>query len=145
MELIDRYVPRHTREEVVEMSIRYEERITALLMTIHDYQERCHGLQKHLAELEEEYAKRTMIPVHYGHLSTEAEYDLYRQTHLYRAVWRPDPLMACITLPREPFRKDEYPMLFEATMKQFEKELVRGLTEKLRAEYGKLYYASRPK
>ncbi|MQW33560.1 hypothetical protein [Sinorhizobium meliloti] len=144
MELIDRYVPRHTREEVVEMSIRYEERITALLRTIHDYHQRCHGLQVHLAELEEEYAKRTMIKVHPGHLSTESEFSICHQVPIYRAYWRPEPMVATIALPERPLHKDEFPRLFAATMKQFEKQLVHGLTEKLKGEYAKLYASSAP-
>ncbi|PDT45361.1 hypothetical protein CO661_24170 [Sinorhizobium fredii] len=145
MELIDRYVPRHTREEVVEMSIRYEERITALLHTIHDYHQRCHGLQVHLAELEEEYAKRTMIPVSSGLVTAEAGHDLYRMATYYRVDWRPDPRRAVISLRDEPLRQAEFPHLFNAAMKQFETQVLRELTDQLRGEYGKLYEATRPK
>ncbi|RVP24576.1 hypothetical protein [Sinorhizobium meliloti] len=145
MELIDRYVPRHTREEVVEMSIRYEERITALLRTIHDYHQRCHALQVHLAELEEEYAKKTMIPASYGKLSSQAEFLPHQWANRFTVYWRPDPMTASITVAQEPIRKDEYPRLFEATMKEFERGVVHRLTEQLRGEYAKLYEASRPK
>ncbi|MEY9719294.1 hypothetical protein ABIA22_001784 [Sinorhizobium fredii] len=145
MELIDRYVPRHTREEVVEMSIRYEERITALLRTIHDYSERCHALQVHLYELEEEYAKRTMVNVSTGRVTADAGRDLYRMTDFYRLSWNPDPRRAVVTLANAPFRKEEFPRLFEAAMKTFEKQVLRELTDQLRGEYGKLYEASRPK
>jgi hypothetical protein len=145
MQLIDRYVPRHTREEVVEMSIRYEERITALLMTIYEYHQRCDALQKHLAELEEEYAKRTMIPVSSGLLTTEAGKDLYRMENYFRLDWRPDPRRSIVTMREEPFHKEEYPRLFEAAMKQFETQVLRELTHQLRGEYAKLYEANRPR
>lgn len=145
MELIDRYVPRHTREEVVEMSIRYEERITALLRTIHDYSQRCHGLQKHLAELEEEYAKRTMIPVSPGLVTADAGRDLYRMATFYRLDWRPDPRRSVITLADAPFAQAEFPRLFDAAMNQFEKQVIPELTQQLRSEYAKLYVATKPK
>jgi hypothetical protein len=145
MELIDRYVPRHTREEVVEMSIRYEERITALLMTIHEYQERCHSLQVHLAELEEEYARRTMVNVSPGLVTADAGRDLYRTADYYRLSWNPDPRRAVVTMASAPFHKEEYPRLFEAAMKQFETQVLRELTHQLRGEYAKLYEANRPR
>lgn len=145
MELIDRYVPRHTREEVVEMSIRYEERITALLRTIHSYHERCQSLQEHLHELEEEYAKRTMVNVPAGLVTTEAGKDLYQMATYFRLDWRLDPRRAVITMRDEPFDRVEFPRLFEAAMKQFEKQVLRELTDQLKGEYAKLYEASRPR
>ncbi len=145
MQLIDRYVPRHTREEVVEMSIRYEERITSLLLAIHQYSERCHSLQVHLSELEDEYAKRTMINVPFGKLTAESELSFQHMAPSYRIIWRPEAYGAAITLPHEPYNREEFPRLFDATMKRFERMFAEEAVKQLRSQYAELYMASSPK
>jgi hypothetical protein len=139
MELIDRYIPRHTREEVMQMSFVYEERIRAILLHLHEYHERCAGLQRHLGELEEEYAKETMIKVPYGRVTAELDFSPASYSDHYRVMWRPDPRQMVIAQRREPLDPQEYPRLFEAIMKQFEREFTTTVKDQIKAEYAKLY------
>lgn len=138
-ELIDRYVPRHTREEFVQMSRVYEERIFDLLQTIHEYHERCDRMQKHMHGLEREYYEKVAIPVSFGKLDASVELHHMDFTKTYQVTWRPDPLRVCIRVGDNPFDKDKCPHLFEATMRQFREHLTTHLVDDLSRQYGKLY------
>jgi hypothetical protein len=145
MELIDRYVPRHTREEVVQMSFVFEDRIKDLLLILHSYYERNAALQKAYVALEEETFKREAIKVPIGRITSDTAIDPYRMEDIYRVMWRPDPMMMAIALPRVPLHPEEYPRMFEGVMRQFEEQLVQALTKQLKAEYGNLYAAAHRK
>jgi len=142
MELIDRYIPRHTQETVMQMSFRYEEEITALLRKLHEYHLRCDEMQKYMHGLQTEYAKATMIKVPYGRVTAMTEYSPQFMTDNFRVVWQPDPRCMVIAQRREPLNPEEFPHLMEAIMREFEREFTTTVKDQLKAEYHKLYEAA---
>ncbi|RUU80238.1 hypothetical protein [Mesorhizobium sp. M7A.F.Ca.MR.362.00.0.0] len=140
-ELIDKYLPRHTREEVVAMSMAYEDRIRDLMYRIHEYHLRCDAMSKHMHSMEEEYYQHTRIPISLGAFKADAFVDIASpdMAKTYQVTWRPDTYRAQLRLAYRPVSKDEHPHLFEATMRQFEQEITRTLIPKLRHEFAKLY------
>jgi 23S rRNA U2552 (ribose-2'-O)-methylase RlmE/FtsJ len=142
-ELIDRYVPRHTREEVWEMQRLHEERVWDLLSTIHMYRERNQQMAERMNAMEEEYYEHTRIPVNLGAFKADAFVDITMpdMAKTYQVTWRPDTYRAQLRLAYQPISKEDHPHLFEATMRQFEKEITRTLIPKLQYEFSKLYAA----
>ncbi|RUT87637.1 MULTISPECIES: hypothetical protein [unclassified Mesorhizobium] len=140
-ELIDRYVPRHTREEVWEMQRLHEERVWDLLSTIHSYRERNQQMAERMNAMEKEYYTHTAIPVGHGFFKADAFVDISSpdMAKTYQVTWRPDPYRAQLRLAYRPISREEHPHLFEATMRQFEDEITRSLIPKLRNEFAKLY------
>ncbi|TIQ65470.1 MAG: hypothetical protein E5X41_15030 [Mesorhizobium sp.] len=138
-ELIDKYLPRHTREEVVAMSMAYEDRIRDLMYRIHEYHLRCDEMAKQMDAMEKEYYEHTRIPVSMGSFKAEASVELMDMAKTYQVTWRPDPYRAQLRLAYRPINKDEQPYLFEATMRQFKDEATRTLIPMLEREFVKLY------
>ncbi|MGV1762813.1 hypothetical protein [Rhizobium rhizogenes] len=139
MELIDRYVPRHTQAAVMQMSFQYEEQINSLLLQLHHYHERLDALNKHLCELETEYAQATMIRVPYGRITATTEYSPQFMTNNFRVVWQPDPRQMVIAQRHEPLNPEEFPHLMQAIIREFEREFTTTVKDQLKAEYVKLY------
>lgn len=142
MQLIDRYVPRHTREEVIEMSLRHEERITALLLTIHEYRMRNQQMAERMDAMEKEFYSQVRIPVSLGSFTASAEVTPHDMARTYSVKWYPDRFaMHCRISDADVFRlsPELTPHLFEMVGRQFEEHAKRELLPKLRTEYLKLY------
>lgn len=138
--LIDRYVPRHTREEVWEMERLHEGRVFDLLSTIHEYRERNQRMAERMDALEKEAYRDHAIPVSFGRVDAATELHIQDMSRVVSVRWSPDPYRMNIRLSdRSIVDERETPFLFEAVMRQFEEALVKDLVPKLRAEYGKLY------
>jgi hypothetical protein len=145
LELIDRFVPRHTREEVVEMSIRYEERIHDLLCTIHEYHLRCDAMAKHMHEMEREYYEKVAIPVSFGSMEADAAYNTSDFSRTVRITWRPDPYRVQIVLAdRMAVDEQDTPHLFEMIKRQFHERITKELGDQLTRAYLKLYSHFKP-
>jgi hypothetical protein len=139
-ELIDKYLPRKTQNEVYAMSRVYEARITDLMRTIHDYHLRCEAMAKHMDGMEKEYYGKVAIPVSFGKLEASMERMPYEMATSYTVDWRPDPARCRIVL-RDDYRLNErdHPHLFEMVCRQFEDRIKADLIPRLRNEFGKLY------
>ncbi|ESZ07280.1 MULTISPECIES: hypothetical protein [unclassified Mesorhizobium] len=142
LKLIDKYVPTVTRDEYTRMAFQYEKQLYDLLWQHHQLHMQYEGLLKHLDELQTEYAKRTMVKVSYGRVTSDHEINPFQMVHHFRLRWSPDPRQAVIAMPDQPYDRDEFPRLFEATMREFERGFVQSVTQQIRAEYGKLYSLS---
>ncbi len=142
MELIDKYVPRHTQTAFMQMSFQYEEQIRELLLQLHEMYRRCDEMQKYMHGLQTEYAKATMIRVPYGRITATSEYSPQFMTDNYRVVWQPDPRQMVIAQRREPLNPEEFPHLMQAIIREFEREFTTTVKDQLKAEYHKLYEAA---
>lgn len=138
-ELIDKYLPRHTREEVVAMSMAYEDRIRDLMYRIHEYHLRCDEMSKHMHGMEEEYYRKVAVPVSYGELKAGAMVSLADMTKTYQVEWRPDSHRACIRMQFEPINDRDHPHLVQAVCRQFRTHLEHALIPQLEREFAKLY------
>jgi hypothetical protein len=143
-ELIDKYLPRKTQNEVYAMSRVYEARITDLMRTIHDYHLRCEAMAKHMDGMQSEYYDKVAIPVSYGLLDGSMEINPMEMTRSIDVEWRPDPQRLRYVM-RDSYRVNdqETPHLFEAICREFEERIKAHLIPKLRYEFGKLYSTSR--
>ncbi|TPI67585.1 hypothetical protein FJ420_01875 [Mesorhizobium sp. B3-1-3] len=143
-ELIDKYLPRKTQNEVYAMSRVYEARITDLMRTIHDYHLRCEAMANHMDGMEKEYYGKVAIPVSYGLLESDMYVSPMDMTRTIQVEWRPDPQRLRYVM-RDDYRINEQdtPHLYETVCRQFEERLKAHLIPKLRAEFGKLYAMSR--
>jgi hypothetical protein len=139
-ELIDKYLPRKTQHEVYAMSRVYEDRITDLMRTIHDYHLRCEAMAKHMDGMEKEFYSRVAIPVAHGSFEGSAERHHYDMTQHYTVTWRPDSFHARYVMrDGDLINQQDHPHLFEMVCRQFEEHVTRTLIPKLRHEFAKLY------
>ncbi|PBB68164.1 hypothetical protein CK228_13730 [Mesorhizobium sp. WSM4312] len=139
-ELIDKYLPRKTQNEVYAMSRVYEARITDLMRTIHDYHLRCEAMAKHMDGMEKEFYSRVAFPVTHGSFEASAERIPMEMSHGYQVTWRPDPFrMHCVMRDNDLINQQDHPHLFEMVCRQFEEHVTRTLIPKLRQEFAKLY------
>lgn len=139
-ELIDKYLPRRTQNEVYAMSRVYEARITDLMRTIHDYHLRCEAMGKHMDGMEKEFYSKVAWPVSHGTFESAAERSPYEMTQTYQVTWRPDAFK-CRYVMRDGdlINQQDHPHLFEMVCRQFEDHITRTLIPKLRSEFAKLY------
>lgn len=138
-ELIDRYIPLHTREEVWEMQRHHEERVWDLLNTIHQYRERNQQMAERMVAMEKEYYAEIGLKVPFGSFTADSAVNLYDQVQSYRITWRPDAFRAETRVAYRPLDPNERPYLFEVMCRQFKEHVTRELIPRLEHEYAKLY------
>lgn len=139
-ELIDKYLPRKTQAEVYAMSRVYEDRITDLMRTIHDYHLRCEAMAKHMDGMEKEFYGRVAWPVSHGNFESAAYLNPQDITQTYQVDWRPEPYRARYVMrEHDLINQQDHPHLFEMVCRQFEEHVTRTLIPKLRHEFAKLY------
>ncbi|AIK68498.1 hypothetical protein Lo5R7ANS_28 [Mesorhizobium phage vB_MloP_Lo5R7ANS] len=139
-ELIDKYLPRKTRAEVYAMSRAYEDRITDLMHTIHDYHLRCEAMAKHMDGMEKEFYSRVAWPVSHGTFDSAVEINPMNMTQSYQVEWRPETYRARYVMRESDLINErDHPHLFEMVCRQFEEHITRTLIPKLRLEFAKLY------
>lgn len=140
--LIDRYIPRHTREEVWEMQRIHEERVWDLLSTIHEYRERNQRMAEHMDQMEKEFYSQVRVPVSLGRFETDVERSVQFQERVFSIRWSLPPYQMNYRISDRDLHlisADETPHLFEMVGRQFEEQVKHDLLPKLKAEYLKLY------
>lgn len=139
IDLINRYVPLVTREDVFAMAAVHEKQVSGLLNTVWDYEQRNKALNEHLHKLNLEYGEAHRIPVDMGVVGYSTDYDAMRQVTRHRVDWRPSPFQMGMVLADEPLRAADFPTLFKAVMADFDRMFDEKLKPQLRDAYAKLF------
>lgn len=141
-ELIDRFVPLHTRASVQAMRIAYAKQITDLLGDIWQMQMQLDDAYQHISKIEREYADTFSLRVPLGSITAHTERSPYQMVDVYAYEWRPEPRRAFISM-NQPINREEYPLIFNAVVREFKKDLTDKLIPELTRQYERMYLETR--
>lgn len=112
-EMIDKYVPVHTRAEVREMVMAHGEVVLRLMNTIHDQHSQIDHLYGQIDAMirEEESRHRDLFPMFTA--EADAIIDIQDLTRTFSCTWGIPPYRQSVRVRDVGFRPDTMPILFE--------------------------------